>query len=399
MPVDGLMWQILEAVCELREERRKKEAADVGSEAFDDEYRVPGEEDTAIAERLKLPLQDVRDHLSVLIELGYLDAIPVREGIVNIRPSSLGRMEYQKRKSAEGVPRDARTYTETELQSIVLRKYYEKRGEGDFVSVNGKDFDGEVPVEDIYRVSEQLDGLGLIEFVPLRGDDRTNDGRGKITARGNDAIESAQPEEVRNQILAVMDKKGRRIDSGEIAQTLGLNDEGVRYHLDILERYGDVELFRAFGNDTNALLTASGRQRAREGYRHPREKSMPSGITLSISDSTVGVVNAGQIEDVNSIDVNIASLAQEGQTEISEALKYVAEAVATSQDIDANERSEFLDVIQQLSVQATLESQERLRKPVIKAMVSWIAAGVGAAGSLAEVWSTWGPAIQAHFGL
>lgn len=118
-------------------------------------------------------------------------------------------------------------------------------------------------------------------------------------------------------------------------------------------------------------------------------------VTVTISQSTIGMLNTGEIEDVQAISVNIAGLADPN---VAQALKYLTEAVANSQELPTDERSQALDQLAELSRQAALSPDERAKPGVVKALLAGVAATIGAAGGLAEVWSTWGPAIKAFFG-
>jgi hypothetical protein len=81
-----------------------------------------------------------------------------------------------------------------ELRLIVLRKYYEKREEEDFIPVNKEYFGDEIAKSTVLRISEQLHQQGLIDFKPLRGADQLLAGFGRITARGIDVVEEETPQ-------------------------------------------------------------------------------------------------------------------------------------------------------------------------------------------------------------
>jgi hypothetical protein len=120
--------------------------------------------------------------------------------------------------------------------------------------------------------------------------------------------------------------------------------------------------------------------------------------TISIDRSNIGMLNTGQIRDVQRIDVNVSQLAQAGQETIASALKNLTEAVAQSEAISDEQRSDLLDQLGELSTQATLPPEQRTKSGVLKAIVGGIGATLQSAGGLAEVWSTWGNSIKAFFG-
>ncbi len=120
---------------------------------------------------------------------------------------------------------------------------------------------------------------------------------------------------------------------------------------------------------------------------------------IHLSNSPVGILNTGEIEDIQSISVNVSTLAESGHAELAKAIKELTEAVAASQELSADERAYVLENLEALSEQALLPPNERAKSGVIKSLVAGVGASLSAAGGLAEVWSTWGAAIRAFFGL
>lgn len=123
------------------------------------------------------------------------------------------------------------------------------------------------------------------------------------------------------------------------------------------------------------------------------------GTNINITGSSIGMLNTGEIKDIQSISVNVDSLKQSGQTDVASALIALTEAIASSQEIDTSQRNDLLDQIEELSKQATLPPEKRAKIGIIKSLTAGIATGLAAAGGLAEVWSTWGPAIRTYFGI
>jgi hypothetical protein len=119
---------------------------------------------------------------------------------------------------------------------------------------------------------------------------------------------------------------------------------------------------------------------------------------ITVSDSVVGVLNAGERSDMSSLSVNISDLVESGQQDVATALTALAEAIRTSAELEAAERSHVLDLLAELAQQAGLPKEKRAKAAAIKAVLSGLATSIGAAGGLAEVWSTWGPAVQRFFG-
>jgi len=128
-------------------------------------------------------------------------------------------------------------------------------------------------------------------------------------------------------------------------------------------------------------------------------KMSRSPVSINISNSTIGILNTGEMEDIHSISLAVSTLAKSGETEIAESLKHITEALADSEDLSEQNRSEIIELLEELGTQAILSPQDRVNRSVIKALLSTIGSTLGAAGGLAEVWSTWGSAILAYFGL
>jgi len=126
-------------------------------------------------------------------------------------------------------------------------------------------------------------------------------------------------------------------------------------------------------------------------------REMIDSSRINIKNSSIGILNLGEIEDIKSISINILNLKGNGNSEIANALKFLTEALKTNQEIEIDQRTEFINQLEELSKQATLPLEKR-KIGVIKAILTSLATGLGAAGGLAEVWSTWGHIIIKFFG-
>lgn len=89
--------------------------------------------------------------------------------------------------------------SDQELRVAVLKGYYARRKD-DFISASSQNLGSSLTKSEIFRISEQLHELGLIEFKRLRGDDKIVSAVGRITAKGVDFIEqisvAAKPETI-----------------------------------------------------------------------------------------------------------------------------------------------------------------------------------------------------------
>jgi hypothetical protein len=126
-----------------------------------------------------------------------------------------------------------------------------------------------------------------------------------------------------------------------------------------------------------------------------QEKQM---TPIIISNSTIGLLNTGQIKNIESININIGKLSDFGAEEVAEALKKVTGAVAESVELADDVKSETLEQLESLSEQAILPESNRIKPGIVKAVFTALSGTLAATGSLADIWSTWGPSIQRFFG-
>lgn len=119
---------------------------------------------------------------------------------------------------------------------------------------------------------------------------------------------------------------------------------------------------------------------------------------INVTNSVIGMLNTGQIKNIETININIGKLNETGADEVAEALKNVTAAVADSAELLDDAKSDALDQLENLSEQATLPEAERSKPGVLKAMFTTLNVALSAGGSLAGIWATWGPTIQKFFG-
>jgi hypothetical protein len=120
---------------------------------------------------------------------------------------------------------------------------------------------------------------------------------------------------------------------------------------------------------------------------------------IFLNNSQVGLLHSGQIQHVQSITANIRHLQGSGSSNIAEAIEKLTQAVTGSQKLQDQEKTVVLEQLEELSKQAVLPADQRVKPGALKAVVNGVATTLGAAGGLAEVWSTWGPVVMRFFGL
>jgi len=127
-----------------------------------------------------------------------------------------------------------------------------------------------------------------------------------------------------------------------------------------------------------------------------QEKQMTE---INVSNSNIGILNMGQIKNIETININIGKLNETGAEEVAEALKNVATAVAESTELPDDAKTDALEQLENLSEQATLPEAERSKPGVLRAVFTTLNVALAAGGSIAGIWATWGPAIQKFFGI
>ena len=90
---------------------------------------------------------------------------------------------------------------------------------------------------------------------------------------------------------------------------------------------------------------------------------------------------------------------ESSSSNIAEAIEKLTQAVTESRKLQDQEKIIVLEQLEELSKQAVLSPDQRVKPGVLKAVVNGIATILGAAGGLAKVWSTWGPVVMRFFGL
>jgi hypothetical protein len=119
---------------------------------------------------------------------------------------------------------------------------------------------------------------------------------------------------------------------------------------------------------------------------------------VKVSNSTVGVINTGEIQEIKSVYLNTSDLTSTGHTKLATALRKVAEAVSESQELAEKQQTELLEQLREVAQQANKPPDDRVAPEVMKALLSGMATTICTVGALAEIWSTWGPAITKFFG-
>jgi hypothetical protein len=131
--------------------------------------------------------------------------------------------------------------------------------------------------------------------------------------------------------------------------------------------------------------------------RFPERRVVKTGdITLNnikIDNSTVGVVNTGNIETV---DAAVTSLKQSENPSVSAALLAVAEAVLTSTQINTELKNHIVEILSVVATEATAP-KERRRNTAMRPLLSELATLLSGIGSLSQLWDRYKSVFESLF--
>jgi hypothetical protein len=99
-----------------------------------------------------------------------------------------------------------------------------------------------------------------------------------------------------------------------------------------------------------------------------------------ISNSVIGVLNTGEIKDVQSIAINVSNLEGSGHAEIANALRQLTEVVASSGEITSSQRSKALEILGDLGKQATAPKEARASAGTMETIIAGLASIISVGG-------------------
>jgi hypothetical protein len=116
-------------------------------------------------------------------------------------------------------------------------------------------------------------------------------------------------------------------------------------------------------------------------------------IQINISGGQIGILNVAGI--IDTIEQNLSFVSQTGNQDVVEAIKNLTEAVVASKDLKENQIQQALESLEFLSGQPALPPEKRSKGGVISAVFGGLRQLVSSAADLSQVWSTWGPKLEA----
>ncbi len=121
-------------------------------------------------------------------------------------------------------------------------------------------------------------------------------------------------------------------------------------------------------------------------------------VNLTVISGSVGNLNAGGIQTIESIDVTLSNLVQNPQSkDVGEAFKKLTEAVAGNNDIPAELKNDTLEQLKFLADHAPDPSKSKIS--VVKSVIDTVSSVFSNADKLTAIWQECGPTILSWFGL
>lgn len=118
---------------------------------------------------------------------------------------------------------------------------------------------------------------------------------------------------------------------------------------------------------------------------------------INISGGNIGILNAGKMEEIQSIVVNISNLREMGHNELATAIDNLIKAVETNNEINTINKQEIIEQLSELSNQAIQPPEKRLKPSIIKSLLSGLGTSISITSDLSQIWSVWGPIIVSFF--
>lgn len=127
-----------------------------------------------------------------------------------------------------------------------------------------------------------------------------------------------------------------------------------------------------------------------------RNKMTQHTTNIVINDSSVGVVNTGEIEKIE--DVSINANVNSSDKEITAILNQLIKLVNQSNEVNDQYKTELEEQLNTLIEQVSTPKEKKLKKSTIKAILTSIQGTIGSFADIATIWSTVGGSISQFFG-
>ncbi|MGZ5437880.1 MAG: hypothetical protein ACXWID_13760 [Pyrinomonadaceae bacterium] len=126
----------------------------------------------------------------------------------------------------------------------------------------------------------------------------------------------------------------------------------------------------------------------------PSENQLePQSVTsIHFSDSQVGLVNTGELRDVQSVNVEVNQTIQSAVNPLAAGIDEVIGCVDSAEGL--KEKVTVIQQLQELRTQITLDDKERVNSGALTAIVTAVDSSLGAAHDCAQVWRRWRPLLM-----
>lgn len=114
---------------------------------------------------------------------------------------------------------------------------------------------------------------------------------------------------------------------------------------------------------------------------------------IQIDRSVVGAINTAQVAR---IDVAMQNIRNQGNEDVSKAIKSLTEAIINDKQANKTEKNQILEQLTFLAEQATLPKSQQ-QKSVIKMVIKAIPSTLNTISSFSNLWSKWGATIEEFF--
>lgn len=135
------------------------------------------------------------------------------------------------------------------------------------------------------------------------------------------------------------------------------------------------------------------------GARYPTKRPvLVSGGTvnnnhIAINNSPIGILNIGNIQNLNQ---TIDNLYSESQADLAENIKKFSEAILNEQKLTKEQQSEVLESLDVITKEL-LQKPENRKKAVVKALMSGISGITELAANSLTIWQVLYPLLQKFF--
>ncbi|MBY0357954.1 MAG: hypothetical protein K2W82_08135 [Candidatus Obscuribacterales bacterium] len=112
-----------------------------------------------------------------------------------------------------------------------------------------------------------------------------------------------------------------------------------------------------------------------------------------------GILNTGEIKNVENIDINITTLSQTGNAELVDAFRTITEAIGKDESLAPEKREEALQRLEQLTQEAAKPPEKRLPAFSLKDSLHGLSEIIKTSASSLTIWHLVGKTIAAAFGV